>query len=63
MLNETAKRQIGLIMVNAIEVKIRSEAQWKPVAEDAVASSNYGEQKLHFYNRIRCPLQESIKRC
>lgn len=63
LLNETAKRQIGLIMVNAIEVKIRSEAQWKPVAEDAVASSNYGEQKLHFYNRIGCPLQESIKRC
>lgn len=62
LLNETAKCQIGQIMVNAIEVKIRSEAQWKPLAEYAVAISNYGEQKLHFCNRPRCPLQASIKR-
>lgn len=53
LLNETAKCQIGLIMVNAIEVKIQSEAQWKPVAEDAVASSNYGEQKLHLVSFTR----------
>lgn len=33
--------------------RIQSEAQWKPVAEDAIASSNYGEQKLHLVSFTR----------
>jgi len=62
-LNEReAKCLIGVVMVKAAGAAMWSEAHWKTCAEDAVAISTCGEEKLCFCNRDRHPLSASSKR-